>query len=142
MTRANERLLTPSRITAWLDCAHFLTLRHQVDDGKLNLEGSSFGAFARLLAKKGLQHEAECLAAYRARGLTVFEVPDWDKPNESFAGWVERVGDPFDQGYDVIYQMPFIHDGMRGIADFLIPTAIFRPCLARYPPCGGTDETS
>ena len=27
---------------------------------------------------------------------------------------------PWDDGYDVIYQMPFIHDGMRGIADFLV----------------------
>ncbi len=25
-----ERLLTPSKVTAWLDCAHFLTLRHLV----------------------------------------------------------------------------------------------------------------
>jgi len=28
-----DRLLTPSKITAWLDCAHYLTLRHQVDTG-------------------------------------------------------------------------------------------------------------
>ncbi len=28
-----DRLLTPSKITAWLDCAHYLTLKHQVEDG-------------------------------------------------------------------------------------------------------------
>jgi len=24
----NQRLITPSKITAWLDCAHYLTLRY------------------------------------------------------------------------------------------------------------------
>jgi len=28
-----ERYITPSKITAWLDCAHFLALKHQVEDG-------------------------------------------------------------------------------------------------------------
>ena len=28
-----ERLLTPSKITAFLDCAHYLTLQRQVEDG-------------------------------------------------------------------------------------------------------------
>ena len=28
-----ESLLTPSKITAWLDCDHFLTLAEQVDAG-------------------------------------------------------------------------------------------------------------
>ena len=30
------------------------------------------------------------------------------------------MGNPFDAGWDVIYQMPFVHDGMRGIADFVV----------------------
>ena len=121
MTPPTERLLTPSKITAWLDCAHFLTLRHQLEDGSLSFEKESFGAFARLLLDKGLKHESDCLGVYRRQGLDVFEVPAQNrKGGESFAGWVERVGSPFDQGHDVIYQMPFIHDGMRGIADFLI----------------------
>ncbi len=28
-----ERTLTPSKITAWLDCAAYLDLKHQVEDG-------------------------------------------------------------------------------------------------------------
>ena len=38
---------------------------------------------------------------------------------ESFAAWVARVGNLMADGYDVIYQMPFVHDGVRGVADFL-----------------------
>lgn len=114
-----ERLLTPSKITAWLDCAHYLSLKHQVDDGAIAAPGSAFGSFAQLLADKGLLHETECLDTYLARGLSVLRVPDRDR-GESFASWVSRVGNPLDQGYDVIYQMPFVHQGIRGIADFLI----------------------
>jgi hypothetical protein len=38
-----ERLLTPSKITAWLDCAHFLTLRHEVDSGVREPAPNMFG---------------------------------------------------------------------------------------------------
>jgi len=114
-----ERLLTPSKITAWLDCAHYLALKHQVEDGAIAAPGSAFGSFAQLLADKGLQHETECLDTYLARGLSVLRVPDRER-GESFSTWVSRVGNPLNQGYDVVYQMPFVHQGVRGIADFLI----------------------
>ncbi len=114
-----DRLLSPSKITAWLDCAHYLTLRERLDAGLLDVELSGFGSFARLLADKGRQHEAECLEHYRATGRTIYEVPARD-PGERFDEWVTRVGTPWDEGFDVIYQMPFVHDGMRGIADFLV----------------------
>ncbi len=116
---AKERLLTPSKITAWLDCAHYLTLRTQVDDGLLTVKSTPFGSLAQLLVDKGLQHEDDCLSQYRQSDLTIFEVPTRG-PGESFAAWVERIGDPLSLGYDVIYQMPFVHDGVRGIADFLV----------------------
>ncbi len=114
-----DRLLTPSKITAWLDCAHFLTLKHQVEDGLLATPGGSFGSFAQLLTKRGLQHEADCLAEYTRQGKTILEVPA-RRSGEAFTDWVDRVGDPFGQGWDVIYQMPFVHEGVRGIADFLV----------------------
>lgn len=114
-----ERLLTPSKITAWLDCEHFLTLRHQVDDGSLAAPPQPFGSMAQLLLDKGLAHEADCLAEYRAQGRSVLEVSPRHQ-GESFVDWVERVGDAFGSGHDLIYQMPFAHDGVRGIADFLI----------------------
>jgi len=43
-----ERLLTPSKITAWLDCEHFLTLRHQVDSGDREPAPNTFGEMARI----------------------------------------------------------------------------------------------
>ncbi len=113
-----DRLLSPSKITAWLDCGHYLTLRDRLDAGLLTTEVAGFGSFARLLADKGSQHEAECLEHYRAEGRSIYEVPPRDM-GERFDEWVDRVGTPWDGGYDVIFQMPFVHDGMRGIADFL-----------------------
>ena len=113
-----ERLLTPSKITAWLDCAHFLTLRHEVDNGLREPEPNTFGEMAQMLLDKGLEHEQAVLERYRASGRDVFEVPD-RKQYESFADWVERVDGVLGAGHDVVFQMPFVHDGIRGIADFL-----------------------
>ncbi len=115
-----ERLLTPSKITAWLDCAHFLTLKHEVEEGTRTVERSPFGEMAQMLLDKGLEHERAVLARYRAEGLTVFEVPEQDRAaNESFQQWVDRVGDVLGERHDVVFQMPFVRDGIRGIADFL-----------------------
>lgn len=116
---APERLLTPSKITAWLECPHYLSLQNHVDVGDVTIERRPFGSLAQLLMDKGLEHEADCLAAYRAADKSVLEIPQREK-SERFAAWVERVGNPFDQGFDVIYQMPLVHRGVRGIADFLI----------------------
>lgn len=114
-----DHLLTPSKITAWLDCPHYLTLHNQVDDGLLPRPSSAFGSFARLLVSKGEDHEKACLAHYRAKGKPVLEVPRCHA-GESFADWVARSGNPFGESWDVVYQMPFIHDGIRGIADFVV----------------------
>jgi predicted RecB family nuclease len=128
-----EELLTPSKISAWLDCDHFLTLRRQVASGTLSVDQYRFGSFARLLMDKGLQHEANCLTEYRNRGLDVYEVPKrFD--GESFPDWVDRVGDPFSSGHDVVYQMPLLHRGVRGIADFLVRVEHPDPGSCSYEP--------
>ena len=114
-----ERYITPSKITAWLDCAHFLSLKHQVEDGVLKVETGGPGSFAQLLMDKGAQHEAACLAELEAEGRTVLRIEDRDK-REKFSDWVTRIGNPFDTDVDVIFQMPLIHNGIRGIADFLV----------------------
>lgn len=113
-----ERLLTPSKITAWLDCAHYLTLRHEVDSGVREAPPNQFGEMAHMLLQKGLDHERAVLDQYRAAGREVFEVPERGQ-RESFARWVARVGDVLGEGHDVVFQMPFVHAGIRGIADFL-----------------------
>jgi uncharacterized protein len=128
-----ESLLTPSKITAWLDCTHFLTLRHRVDEGALSVDSSQFGPFAQLVVDKGREHEVECLAEYRRQGLSVFEVPERRK-GEPFAAWVDRIGDPLSSGSDVIYQMPLIHAGVRGIADFLVRVEQPEPGFCAYEP--------
>ena len=90
-----ERNVTPTKITAWLDCAHFLTLTHQVEEGTREAPSGGMGAFARLLADKGREHEAACLAEYEAKGRRVLQVPNRN-PWESFHAWVVRVGSAFD----------------------------------------------
>jgi len=60
------------------------------------------------------------LQEYIDRGLRVRSVAD-RLSRESFAAWVARVGDPFaGDDWDVLYQVPLGHDGVRGIADFLL----------------------
>jgi predicted RecB family nuclease len=100
-------------LSALLDAAH------RVDDGLLPEPGQSFGLFARLLADKGLAHENDCLADYRRQPKSILEVPA-RKHQERFSAWVARIGNPLDGNWDVVYQIPFVHDGVRGIADFLV----------------------
>lgn len=116
--RMPDRLLTPTKITAWLDCAHFLTLRHEVDSGVRPDSSAMFGEMARMLMQKGLDHEAAVLERYRAEGRQVFVVPEREQ-RESHGRWVARVGDVLSVGHEVIFQMPFVHEGIRGVADFL-----------------------
>tara|TARA_Y100000590_G_C15730879_1_gene1016981 strand:- start:85 stop:3957 length:3873 start_codon:yes stop_codon:yes gene_type:complete len=123
-------LLSPSKITGWLECNHYLTLKNEAfrgDIAQIGNEGENDGApksFPDLLRKKGDLHEQKCLADYKEKfGDSVYEVEGQRKEQgESFQAWVERVGNPMEHGYDVIFQMPFIHDGIRGIADFLVKT--------------------
>jgi predicted RecB family nuclease len=115
----SERLITPSKITAWLECSHFLSLRNRADAGTLIVEPRPLGSLADLLIEKGSQHERNCLQELEDTGRSVYQVPGRN-PDETFLQWVARVGNPMDKGHDVIYQMPLVHDGIRGIADFLI----------------------
>jgi len=111
----SEELLTPSKITAWLDCAWYLTLKNGQQQAELNHPGP----LAELLREKGLSHEATCLGEFEALGLRIYPTPERAK-GESFETWVARVGNPMDGEWDVIYQFPMVHDGIRGIADFLV----------------------
>ncbi|MDZ5088718.1 MULTISPECIES: TM0106 family RecB-like putative nuclease [Mycobacteriaceae] len=118
LSPAVERVVTPSKVSAWLECPHYITLTSRVDEGLLDRPTPTFGSFAQLLADKGLVHEQQCLDEYRRRDKTVFEVPP-RRERETFTAWVKRIGNPLAMDYDVVYQMPFVHDGIRGIADFV-----------------------
>ena len=119
MEAGRERLLTPSKVTAWLDCPHYLALSARVDDGTMPRPEQRFGSFAELLLNKGLAHEQECLAEYRRQERRILEVPAKAK-GQTFASWVAETGNPLDGAHDVVYQMPFIHNGIRGVADFVV----------------------
>jgi len=114
-----ERLITPSKITAWLGCGHFLSLRNRADAGTLVVDPRPMGSLADLLIEKGAQHERNCLQELENDGRSVYQVPGRN-PDETFVQWVARIGNPMDQRHDVLYQMPLVHEGIRGIADFLI----------------------
>src|SRR5258705_5444322 len=111
--------MTPSKITAWLDCPHYLTLHGQVETGELENPRPVWGSFVRLVADKGILHERACLEDYRRHRKSILEVSD-RREHELFSDWVARVGNPLDLDYDVLSQMPFIHDGIRAIADFVV----------------------
>ena len=69
--RVTARLLTPSKITAWLSCEHTLALQHQIESGALAPVARPFGSFARLLANKGLEPTARIgQVSLRSVGLT------------------------------------------------------------------------
>lgn len=145
MPRSTKKaLLSPSKITAWLDCEHYLTLKNNPERrrNRQQSRGTSDNTktettqeqeigileaptdFADMLRKKGDLHERKCLENYKEKfGSSVFEVPEQNREEgESFETWVERVGNPMNGEYEIIFQMPFIYEGVRGIADFLEKT--------------------
>jgi predicted RecB family nuclease len=107
-------LLTPTRITAWLGCAHTMTL---ATDGQQR-SAPVYGSFARLLMDKGDAHEHAHLERLRAEGRDVVSVPP-KEDDESFEAWAARSRPLLSAGHEVLFQFPFVHDGVRGVADFL-----------------------
>ena len=129
-------MLSPSKITAWLECEHYLTLKTK--DELLTKKGvkkkqslsqkpdPGFATppedFADMLRKKGDLHEQRCLKQFKETfPNSVYEVPERNEAQyENFAEWVERTGNPMQDNHSVIFQMPFVHEGIRGVADFLL----------------------
>ena len=106
--------LSPTIITGWLECEHSLTLR---------IKGSSapqaFGPFADLVRAKGTAHELGVVARYDQAGLKVHHVQA--KGDLTFDEWAAVNRDLLTTAdADVIYQMPMVFDGIKGVADFLI----------------------
>ena len=128
-----QRLITPSKVTAWLECPHYLTLESRVAAKLLTVERSHLGDFARLVMAKGLQHEQECLDRYRQEGRNILIVEA--RGDRTFRQWVDDVGNPFTGKHDdVVYQMPFIHEGIRGIADFVVKVTNHETGKVSYEP--------
>jgi uncharacterized protein len=115
----SERLLTPSKISSWLGCGHYLSLANEVESGVLTPRVTPTSELAEILIEKGNAHESNCLEDFESMGKTIYEVPGRNA-QESFHDWVARVGNPMEKDFDVIYQMPFLNNNIRGIADFLV----------------------
>jgi len=110
---ANEAL-SPTIISGWLECEHSLTLRLR---GATKTQVS--GPFAELVRDKGTSHELAVRDRYLSAGLSVLDVDE--KGTLDFSQWAERSrGLLATTDADVIYQMPFVHAGIKGIADFLV----------------------
>ena len=61
--------------------------------------------FADMLRKKGDLHEQLCLKDYQAKYPgSVFEVPERNEAEyESFSLWIDRIGNPMEGSYSVIF---------------------------------------
>lgn len=113
-----QHIISPTKVTAWLECPHYLTLDNRVRAGDLKRPAGNQGAYADLLRDKGKIHEAACRAGLE-RDCKVVDIPG-PEDDDPFSAWVDRVGNPFERDdWDYLYQMPFIHDGMQGVADFI-----------------------
>jgi len=112
--------LTPTKITAWLECRHTMTLRRRVEAGAMAKPAPIDGSMGRLLQQKGDDHERSVLERYRAGGLTVFDAETLKPASGDWDEWVAACADVLDGDHDIVFQMPFVHDGMRGVADFLV----------------------
>ena len=128
--------LSPSLVTQWAACDKFLDreiLSRKNNDNPDHFREDFFKNddertmpknFTEMLFKKGLLHEKQCFERYKSvyppdkiLDLTV----DPENPPRTWTEWIERVGNPFEHEneYEIIFQMPFKFNGMRGIADFL-----------------------
>lgn len=112
-----DHMLTPSKISAWLECDHYMSLRRAADRGEIDAT-PSVGSYAQMLMDKGIVHEDEIIEDLRGQGIDICEVPE-RSDEESFAQWAERVRPLLSEGHEVLYQFPLVHDGVRGVADFL-----------------------
>ncbi len=91
------------------------------------------GSLAELLLQKGMVHERNCLSDLENSGRSIYYVPGRN-PDEAFDAWVARVADVMSAEHDVIYQMPFLVNGIRGIADFLVRVRSPESGFAHYEP--------
>ena len=112
--------LTPTTISGWLSCEHSLSLAVRRSAGE-SFTVQPPGSFSDLLRAKGETHERDCFTRYLADGKKVEAIDSRRRDTgETFEQWVQRIGNPLEAtDADVLYQVPFISRGIRGIADFI-----------------------
>ncbi|MHB1244282.1 MAG: TM0106 family RecB-like putative nuclease, partial [Gaiellaceae bacterium] len=111
-------LLSPSDVTAFLACEHLTTLALAHAHARGQLERPEVEDEQRdLIFRKGLEHERAYLDSLRAQGKSIVEIElddgDWEAAQARTVAAMEA-------GADVVYQGVFVHEGWRGVADFLM----------------------
>ena len=76
------RLLTPSKITAWLDCAHYLTLQHEVEAGTLEADAARSASSPSCCWTRASSTSRRAWRTTEAEGTTVHVVPERDKARD------------------------------------------------------------
>ena len=117
MQRLNgELLFSPSDLSGFLACEHLtqLELAVALQEGR---RPSYENAYAKLLRRKGEEHEHAFLAAIRGAGHSVVEVRR--DGLRDFEGGAHRTLEAVRLGVDYVYQAVFSTGGWRGVADFL-----------------------
>ncbi|GAA1243242.1 TM0106 family RecB-like putative nuclease [Oryzihumus leptocrescens] len=119
MQRIDEHLvLSPTDLTKHLACPHITTLDRAVAEGLLRKPAVESEELDLIFAL-GIAHERDYLAALRAEGRSVVEIPTaFDGPGRREAE--RRTVDAMRSGVDVVYQGTFFDGLWGGQADFLL----------------------
>jgi predicted RecB family nuclease len=107
------RVYSASDLVDYLRCEHLSALERLVAEGALSRPAPS--EEERLIAAKGMEHEARYLALVRERGKTIVEL-------QARSGKIDAAEETLAamrSGADVIHGATLFHDGWIGIADFL-----------------------
>jgi predicted RecB family nuclease len=107
---------SPSDLTAFLACQHLTTLELAAARGELARPAVD-NAQAELIRRKGVEHEQAYLEELRGRRLVIAEIELGD--DVAWERAAAETSEALARGVDVVYQGVFVHDGWRGIADFL-----------------------
>ena len=112
----NRLFLSPSDLANYLGCQHLTTLSLAVARGELE-KPFRHNPYGDLIKRKGDEHEARYLADLINAGCRVEQIGlgedlDWDRA-------ARETREAVDGGAEIIYQAVFLHEGWRGLADFL-----------------------
>jgi uncharacterized protein len=119
---SNDLLIcSPSDLNHFLECPHLLQLERRRDPRII--PQAPRDPHAELLATKGAEHEAACLAQFRTAGRTVVTIATPDTPR-AWDSDAANTRAAMRDGADVIYQGVFAGDGWRGVSDFLVRVAV------------------
>lgn len=117
MRRLDGRVVySATDLMNFLECEHLSAL----DEDNLDAPNKPVveDDLARLIQQRGLEHEAEYLAALRDAGQTVIDVSA-DGSDGSLDGRVASTREAIDAGPHVIYQAALRDGSLAGYADFL-----------------------